>query len=299
MSRLFSAPTATLSDSGTPPVTLPDLRQVPGAENASPITSGSGAQSSAREERAFRPVPPSGASPTPPAGLRWPITRDWVDFELNSEGYAVAYGDVLLGKPIHEDGPKRGRGEAQAPQLWQSPVIPFAIDPALPRPERVRAAIEVFERSTSIRFKPYDGERDAIQFERGEQHCYSFLGRVGGVQPIKLSDKCGSSEIVHEIMHALGFVHEHSRTDRDAHVEVLWENIDPQFEAQFAMAPERWMSAYRGLGFDLQSAMLYRPDTFARAEGLSVLKARGQGAIAPVSEGLSAGDIEKIRSVYR
>jgi len=47
--------------------------------------------------------------------------------------------------------------------------------------------------------------------------CESQVGRQEGENEIRLSQKClFNGQIQHEVMHSLGFDHEHSRPDRDA-----------------------------------------------------------------------------------
>lgn len=57
--------------------------------------------------------------------------------------------------------------------------------------------------------------------------CWSTIGRDGGQQVVSLSvDGClDHGVILHELLHALGFHHEHTRSDRDQYVRINWENV--------------------------------------------------------------------------
>ena len=49
---------------------------------------------------------------------------------------------------------------------------------------------------------------------------------IGGKQTINIGPGCGYKGIVqHEIFHALGRIHEHSRPDRDTFVRIHYGNI--------------------------------------------------------------------------
>lgn len=59
--------------------------------------------------------------------------------------------------------------------------------------------------------------------------CCSYVGRRGGgPQAISIGKNCDKFGIVvHELGHVIGFWHEHTRPDRDDHVSIIRENIQP------------------------------------------------------------------------
>uniref|UniRef100_A0A8B9RKP8 Metalloendopeptidase n=1 Tax=Astyanax mexicanus TaxID=7994 RepID=A0A8B9RKP8_ASTMX len=72
-------------------------------------------------------------------------------------------------------------------------------------------------------------------FSLSPLRCYSSVGRTGGKQVVSLSTRgCVYHGIVqHELNHALGFYHEHTRSDRDRYVTINWQNIDPTMQYNF------------------------------------------------------------------
>ena len=62
------------------------------------------------------------------------------------------------------------------------------------------------------------------------RRCFSFIGRVKQTngQELSIGTNCAVlSVIVHEVLHALGFIHEHTRLDRDNYVIINATNIQP------------------------------------------------------------------------
>lgn len=224
--------------------------------------------------------------------------RNIVEFKVVN-GLAIAYGDIIMGKPDESFQEDHGRFDAPTPKVWDQPVIPYLIHPSLPDPKRVEKALDYFRQNTQVQFIPYDNQKDAVVFEPGPENCYSYVGKVGGLQPIRLAPTCGSQEILHEVMHALGFIHEQSRPDRDDFVEVLWDNIDEKYQPQFGFVPDAFFEPERGSSFDYHSIMLYPPSIFAIDPHAPTMRSLGTDPIAPVQEGLSPEDLRRIKQVFR
>ncbi|CAM9875772.1 unnamed protein product [Lampetra planeri] len=93
--------------------------------------------------------------------------------------------------------------------------------------KKIEEAAKEFEKKTCVRFIPRSEEADYIYIHAWEGN-WSFLGHQGGDQAMSLEPgKVTKGVVLHELMHVLGFHHEHCRSDRDDHVLVLSHNIDP------------------------------------------------------------------------
>eukprot|EP00092_Neocalanus_flemingeri_P058471 GFUD01069681.1.p1 GENE.GFUD01069681.1~~GFUD01069681.1.p1 ORF type:complete len:438 (+),score=56.84 GFUD01069681.1:49-1362(+) len=97
--------------------------------------------------------------------------------------------------------------------------------------------------------------------------CFSDLGRLGGKQILNLDSSClRNHTIVHELLHTLGFSHEHNRPDRDSFVTVITENIVESRKSDFKKRENgnsEWFEPSdvdtQNTPFDFQSVLLYPP----------------------------------------
>ncbi|KAK6029744.1 astacin, partial [Ostertagia ostertagi] len=88
-------------------------------------------------------------------------------------------------------------------------------------------AAKLWESNTCINFTENPSANARVRVFSG-QGCYSYVGKLKerGEQLMSLGYNCATLDIVaHEIGHTLGFIHTHSRHDRDNFIKVKTENI--------------------------------------------------------------------------
>lgn len=93
--------------------------------------------------------------------------------------------------------------------------------------------------------------------------CISNVGMVGGEQEVALgNDICFGTlgTPYHELMHILGFDHEHSRHDRDDYIIINEDNIDKDRLNNF----EKINGTNYGVEYDFGSVMHYSLYSFGK-----------------------------------
>ena len=216
------------------------------------------------------------------------------------DGQAVVEKDIVLG-PAEPAAGKTGvswqvraivRSGEQA--RWPQGVMPYEIDPEIPRPERVAEAIEHWNGRTPMRLVPRSGEADYVWFRRFNNSgiCTSAVGRTGGRQTISVDDGCSLRTLIHEIGHAAGFYHEQSRYDRDRFIEVVYDNIVPERQGQFDFP----LAGDLVGDYDFASVMHY--SGFAFSQGGPTIVTIPAGIPIGSGSGLSAGDLDALERFY-
>lgn len=158
-----------------------------------------------------------------------------------------------------------------------------------------RQASDEYRKRTCIRFEEKtDDDEDYIEIISGTG-CWSQVGKRGGKQQLSLGSGCeNKGRAIHELMHALGFLHEQSRQDRDEHVIILYQNIqdgkDPQFETRHQETND--------LPYDFHSIMHYSK-TFFSKNNLPTIAARIDPEMnLGLKDSFSALDVVRINMLY-
>ncbi len=176
---------------------------------------------------------------------------------------------------------------------WINSTVNFKISFTDARSD-ILSAINTLESRTNIDFvERASGNYIDFVFIDTDEYCGSSkLGMVGGRQEIKLN--CTSQRtIIHEIVHALGFFHEHSRLDRDNHININWSNIESKFRHNF----DKSINQPYG-NFDFNSIMLYRSSAFAIDNSIPVMTRKSNGSTWGSSSTLSSTDISAMVDIY-
>uniref|UniRef100_A0A8D2LYL5 Meprin A subunit n=1 Tax=Zonotrichia albicollis TaxID=44394 RepID=A0A8D2LYL5_ZONAL len=123
-------------------------------------------------------------------------------------------------------------------------------------------AFEQYRLKTCIDFKPWEGEKNYISVFKGSG-CWSSVGNLQmGLQQLSIGANCDRiGTVQHEFLHALGFWHEQSRSDRDDYVTIVWDRIQSGKEHNFNKYDDN-RSDFLNVPYDYNSVMHYSKTAF-------------------------------------
>ncbi|XP_042359235.1 low choriolytic enzyme-like [Plectropomus leopardus] len=176
--------------------------------------------------------------------------------------------------------------------------IPFLISSKYDDSERsaILRAMKDFERKTCIRFIPRAAQRSYLSIEP-RYGCSSLLGRIGDKQVVSLQRfGCINHGIIqHELLHALGFYHEHNRSDRDQHVRIDWDNVNEYFVYNFQKKNTNNLNT----PYDYSSVMHYGRTAFGKYGAETIIPIPDSSVPIGQRERLSEIDILRINRLYK
>uniref|UniRef100_A0A915PUI8 Metalloendopeptidase n=1 Tax=Setaria digitata TaxID=48799 RepID=A0A915PUI8_9BILA len=177
----------------------------------------------------------------------------------------------------------RRNGINKPAKLWPGGKIPYSISPHYTNLERalLARAVKQYHDKTCLRFiprPPYEGNYLFIGKVDG---CFSEVGRTNGVQVLSLDDGCLEyTTIIHEMMHVVGFYHEHAAIDQFGKVDLT-------------------KTSYYGQPYDYRSILHYDSLAFSKNGFPTMLpKERGFSSTIGNAKDFSEIDLAKINRMY-
>nr|ACI69750.1 High choriolytic enzyme 1 precursor [Salmo salar] len=209
----------------------------------------------------------------------------------------VMFGDIAVYTGFMNADPCTARGCKWQKSSDGNVYVPFVISNEYSARERsvIEGGLRTFAASTCIRFFPRTNQRDFVDVQ-SQSGCFSFIGRRGNGQVVSLSrNGCVFLSVVqHELLHALGFNHEQTRSDRDSNVQILFQNIMPGMEFNF----RKINTINLGTPYDYNSVMHYSRFAFSRNRQPTIFPIPDNNAVIGRATEMSPIDILRINRLY-
>ncbi|XP_067453175.1 low choriolytic enzyme-like isoform X1 [Thunnus thynnus] len=210
----------------------------------------------------------------------------------------VMFGDIAVPTGLGNADPCTARGCLWPKASDGNVYVPYRISNQYSRRERdvIIRGLRSFAQSTCVRFTPVNRQRDFVDIQ-SRSGCYSFVGRRGNSQIVSLSRQgCVFHQIVqHELLHALGFNHEQTRSDRDRHVRILLQNVIRGQEHNF----RRIRTNNLGTPYDYSSVMHYGRYAFSRNREPTIVPIPNSNVAIGRAVQMSRVDILRVNRLYR
>src|ERR1700730_2437965 len=180
---------------------------------------------------------------------------------------------------------------------WPGGTVPYVIDSALSAAQQQTYlnALREYELAANVHFVSRTSETEYMLFK------YDPLGfdQVSGSNPQTVSvSSLTRAQILHEMGHSFGLLHEHTRSDQGTRVNVLTANITAGNKQWFNGEPNARSQA----SYDFESVMHFPRDLFSTQPGvLDTLQAKtGYEKFQPRMGGfaLSQGDRAVMKFLY-
>lgn len=230
--------------------------------------------------------------------LDFTIADDNDDESFIWEKSGLFEGDIMLYRP------RTKNGLIDTALRWSNATIPFYIQEEHFSDEEIEvilSAIKDFHLKTCLRFKPYqESDVNWIFITGNEAGCWSSVGMKGkGGQQLNVhSPKCVKKGVLmHEMLHAAGFFHQQSASDRDDHVKIMWENISDGHKSNFRKYDKSVVTDY-GTSYDYESIMHYSGKAFSKNGELTIVPLNSTITTLGQRDGFTEKDLIKLNRMY-
>ncbi len=209
-------------------------------------------------------------------------------------GRNILEGDIVIpDEDILDNNGSKIRSVVETARLWENNVVHYQIANNVHDENLIREAVAYWAEKSNLTFieSSYDNYIEFIP----ATGCWSYIGCLDtGRQEIGIADWASKGNVVHEIGHAMGLEHEHTRADRDNTVIINWNNIEWGRDHNFQINNS---ATHNDVGaFDFNSVMLYPSSAFSIG-GPTITRLDGS-TFSAQRDSLSPGDLAGVKSIY-